>query len=115
MLILPSEASHPGLSRRFEDRRHDDFAMDPAFALVGLAGSDGDQRLIVDRLDEAVAEGIEHCAQGSDIFGGRDVLLGLRADGAIVHDGAARDGVLSIVDEDGGVDEVSVLIVVTDA
>src|SRR5258708_39891264 len=108
VLILPAKAPHAGLSRRLEDGCIYDFAVNLSFAQARLVCGDCNQRLIVDGFHEAVAEWVEHGAEGTDVFGGRDVFLGFRAYWAIVYDGTACDGVLTVVDEDGGIDKVAI-------
>ena len=115
MLILPTEAADARLSRRFENRDRDGFAMDAAFADIELVLSDSLQGCVVDGLDEAVAEGVESGAQGSNVFGIGDVLLSLRNQRAVIDDGAEGDGVCAIVDGDGGGDEIAVGIEVAGA
>jgi hypothetical protein len=51
--------------------------VNPSLADVRLLRADGEQRLVIDRFDEAVAERIEGRPERADVLRGRDVLLRL--------------------------------------
>ena len=115
MLVLPSESTDTCLPCGFEERDLDCFSTDSAFTLFRLVPGDCYQRVVIDSFDETVPQRIQCSAQRSNVFGGRDVFLSLGTSGAVVHDGASANGVQSIIDKDGWIDEVAVLIVVANA
>src|SRR5258708_7365783 len=115
MLIFPAEPSDAGHAGRLKDGHWYGLAVNLAVALPGLRIGDGLQCGIVNGLDETVPQGIEHRPQRSNLLARGEHFLGLWTNGAVVHDGAARDGVGSIVNGDGWVDEVSVRVFVAGA
>jgi hypothetical protein len=114
VLVLPTESANAGLVWRFKHGHGDRFATNSAIRHDRLSSGDGEKRLIVDRLDEAIPQGVEHRAQGSDVFGLRDMFLRLRNYGAVVDDGAASDAGGAVVDRDRRVDEISIGVEMAD-
>jgi hypothetical protein len=92
VLILPAEAADSRLPRRFEER-YFSLALNQTIALAGLVLGDGHQCVVIDGLDESVAQRVEHGPQSADVFGFRDMLLYLWADGSVINDGATRNHV----------------------
>ena len=86
--------------------------MDSAFAQLRLCLGDRDQSLIVNGFHKSITQGVEGGAQCADVFCVGYVLLGLRTDSAIVDNGPAHNGVLSVIDEDCRVNEIAIFILV---
>ena len=55
MLILPAKAADARLTRRFQNRNFDSFAVNSAFSNFNLVLSDRLQGAVVDGLDKSVA------------------------------------------------------------
>src|SRR6185369_17326432 len=83
VLVLPAEAAHTGLARSLQDRDLNDLSMNPSLADTRLLRADGEQRLVIDRFDEAVAERIEGRPERADVLRGWHVLLRLGNECAI--------------------------------
>src|SRR6516164_7690144 len=116
MLVLPAEPPDTGRSlRSLKDLYLHGFAMNLSITLAGLCVGDRLQGCIVYRLDETISQCIEHRAQRSHIFFVRQHFLSLRTDGAVIHDGTARDRVRTVVNRDGRVDEIAVRVLVSGA
>src|ERR1700749_4677905 len=109
MLVLPSESANAGLPGCFKERNLDRLSTDSAFTLLRLVLSDCYQRAVVDGFDKPVSQRIQGSAQRANVLGLRAVRLSLGTGGTVVHDRASRNGVQSIVDKDGWIDEVAVL------
>ncbi len=98
MLIFPAETSDPRLAGSFEDGNLDGLSLNYAAADVRLVAGNIQQRPIVDRLDEAVSQGVEDGPERANVLGIRHVLLRLRAGGAIVDEGPAGDRARAVID-----------------
>jgi hypothetical protein len=92
VLVLPAEAAAADEPARLA---HGDLDELPSHA-GGLAVGDGDERVAVDGLDEAVAEGVERAAEGAHLVAAEDALLDGGVDGTVVDERAA--GVVDEVD-----------------
>src|SRR5260370_2225422 len=68
MLVFPAKAADARLTRRLQDGNLDGFAVNPASALLGLAGRNGEQRTVVNRFDKSVSQRVQGIAQRSDGF-----------------------------------------------
>ena len=115
MLVFPTEAADAILPWRLQYRDGDGLAVNPAVGRTRLLGGDGQQRVVVDRFDEAVAQRVERCPQRPDILCCRHVFLRLGHDRTIIDEGASANVACAVVDGDGGVDKVAVRIGVADA
>src|SRR5262249_26632804 len=115
VLVLPAEAAYAGLARRLQDRNLDGLPVNPSLADARLLRTDGEQRLVVDRLDEAVAERIEGRPEPSDRLRGRHVFLRLGNECAIVDDGAPGDAGRTVIDRHGGIHKRAARIAMTGA
>jgi hypothetical protein len=115
VLILPAKTADAGLAGGFENGHLNGLTANAAITGVRLILRDGLQRAVVNGFDETVAQGIERCAQGADIFRGRNVLLSFGNDGAIVDDGAAGNCGGAIVNRNGGIYKVATGIAVRGA
>src|SRR5262249_12248786 len=85
-------------------------SMNPSACPLTLLLGDIDQCLVGNGFYETVAQRVKRCTQGADVFRRRYVLLGLRANCAVIHNRAAGDRILAIVDKDCRVHEVAVFI-----
>src|ERR1700751_4835995 len=112
MLVFPAKSPYAGLSRGFENRCLHNLPVDSAVALFALARGDLDQRVIVDRLDKAVAERIEGGAQSANVLCRRYVFLCLWTDSSIIDNRAPSNRIQPIVDKDGWIHKISILIIV---
>src|SRR5215475_5320650 len=112
MLIFPAKAPDAELAGGLQNGYLNGFALDQPVALPWLAPRDGHQRCIVDRLDETVTQRVQRSAQCAGGLRKRDMLLRLRAGGAIVDERAAGNSILAPVDGHGRIDEISVVIAV---
>ena len=74
-----------------EETHHHRLAMNAAVGVLYLIRGDVDKRGVVDRFDEAVAQCVQHRAEGANVFGGGKLFMRLRTNGAIIHDGARAD------------------------
>src|SRR6267142_2901428 len=108
VLVFPGEAAEAGLARRLQDGNIDGFAMNPASALLGLPGRNGEQRTVVYRFDVSVSERVQRSAQGPDAFAHRNVLLRFGQNRPIVDDRTAGNAGRAVVDEHRGIHEVAV-------
>src|SRR5580658_4141523 len=84
ILILPAKLAYACLSRRLQNRDLDRLAVDQPIALTRLSSGNRKERLVAGGLYKAISQRVEHCAQGTDIFGVRYMLLGLRTYGTVV-------------------------------
>ena len=115
MLVLPAEAADAILSRGLQNRDLDGLAVNLAVGRTRLLVGDGQQRVVVDRFDKAVAQRIERCPQCPDILRIRHMFLRLGDDRAIIDERTSADAAGTIVDRDRGVDKIAVRIFVADA
>ena len=115
MLVLPAEAADATLSRRLQHRDGDGLAVNLAVGSMHLMGRDGHQRVVVDRFDEPVAQGVERRPQRADILRCRHMFLRLGDDRAIIDEGTSADAARAIVDGDGWIDKIAIRIGVADA
>ena len=115
MLVLPAEAADAILSRGLQNRDLDGLAVNLAVGRTRLLVGDGQQRVVVDRFDKAVAQRIERCPQCPDILRIRHMFLRLGDDRAIIDERTSADAAGTIVDRDCGVDKIAVRIFVADA
>src|SRR6185437_12452230 len=98
VLVLPTEATYARLAGGFEDRHQVELAMNAPVALARLRVRDVDQRLIVNRLHEAVAQRAQRRAQLTQVLSLRDMLLLALINRALINDRAIGDGRRSIID-----------------
>ena len=115
MLILPPETPDTGLTRGLEEGNLDGLPVDPPLARLTLSRGEGQQRTVVNRLYEAVAEGVERGAQCPNVLANRYVLLCFRNDGSVVENGPPLNGGRTIVDRDYRIDEIAVVVAMADA
>src|ERR1700747_601632 len=122
MLVLPTEPAYADLSRRFYDRDLEDLAADFAMRGFALLLGEIDERLVGERLDEAIAQQIQRKAKRPDRFCLRNPLLNLvvrkssvGANRAIIHERPAADHFGSMIDRDVRISEVSVRSLMADA
>src|SRR6202023_2449869 len=94
VLVLTAEASHPRLSRRFEDRRLHSLAMHPAVAQLRLFLRNREQGPVINRFYKSIPKSVQRGPQRADVLTRRDVLLGFRTDRAIVPDRSAGERAL---------------------
>ena len=79
-----------------------------------LAGN-GLQCVVVNRLHEAVSQSVQGHAESSNEFSMGKTLLRFGTHRSVVDEGAVRDIGLAVVDEDGGIHEVTRMVQVTGA
>ena len=91
VLILPTKAAHAHFPRCLQDGYLDGLTMDQPVTLFRLFGSNVDQCLVINRLDEAVSQGIERGSQCANVFAWRQMLLCLGADRTVVNERTACD------------------------
>ena len=115
MLVLPAEAPDAILSRRLQHGDGDGFAVNLAVGSTHLLGGDGDQRVVVDRFDEAITQRIHRRRHRPDILRFRHMFLRLRDHRAIVDEGTSADAARAIIDGNGWIDKIAVGIRVADA
>src|SRR5271168_1205065 len=115
VLVLPAEAADAILSRRLQNWDLDGLAVNLAVRRLHLLGGDRQQRVVVDRFDEAVSKRVERPPQRPDIFRFRYMFLRLGNDRAIIDERTSADAAGAIVDGDRGVDKIAVRIGVADA
>jgi len=115
VLVLPAEAAYAGLARSLQDRNLDGLPVNPSLADARLLRADGEQRLVIDRFDEAVAERIEGRPERSDGLRGRHVFLRLRNECAIVDDGAPSNAGCTVIDRHDGIHKHTARVPVTGA
>ena len=92
MLVFPPEAAAAHQAVGFEDGDLDELSPHAGRLAVG----DGDERVAVDGLDEAVAEGVEGGAERAHLVATQDPLLDGRVDRTVVDERAA--GVVDEID-----------------
>src|SRR5262249_42782854 len=115
LLIFPAEPAYARDSCRFRDWDQNGFAANASAALSRLGGSDGFQRVVVDRLHEAVTQDVQRHSEGADIFAPRSALLRFCARGAVIHQRTAGNNSFPIVNRDVRIHEMPTPVVVTDA
>src|SRR5258708_35507412 len=87
--------------------------MNEPIALVRLLRGDIAQRFVINGLYKTVAQCIEHRAEGVDILRRREVLLCVCADRSIVDNRTAGDRICTFVNQDRGIHEVAICVLVT--
>ncbi len=86
VLVLPTEAADADGAVRLENRHGDHLAGDASFALPRLRVGDREERVRVDRLDEAGAEGVGGHPEGADVLEAGHALLDGGVDRPIVDE-----------------------------
>src|SRR2546426_11516146 len=92
MLTLPPEPPNSQSIFGFQDRPPNNLPSDQPEALAILIPRDREERLVGDRLDEAVSQGIQRGAERPHVLGLGDPLLDCRVDRAIVDERSAGGG-----------------------
>src|SRR5207245_2052023 len=115
VLVLPPEAPDAGVSRGFHDRDPEHLAADLAMRALALLAGDVDEGLIGNRFDESIPQEVQRQAVRPDRLRLGHPLLdlgvgkrGVRTDGAIIDERAARDDLASMRDGEVRISETPI-------
>src|SRR5579862_8058507 len=115
ILVFPAKSPHSCLPRRFQNRNLNGLTVNLAVVMGRLILGDRHQRVVGNGLNKAISQSVEHSPPRADVFCVWHMLLCLWGDGAIVDQRTTLDDICAVIDEDGRVHEIAIVVPMTHA